>query len=311
MKIDFQFGSFSGEPSVVTVGSFDGVHSGHMSILESVSSIAKENELTSIVASFNPHPREVLSGQCPGLLSPGAERSSLLKGLGIDAHALIVFDQDLASMSAADYVEKVLVDGLNVRIMVIGYDHRFGRNREGNADLLRKLGVKFGFSVVECPEIGSDDSKVSSSSIRNLLMDGQVRHAAELLGRFYFVNGMVVHGDGRGKKIGIPTANLAHILNHKLVPKIGVYAVFVHVAGLNQKFMGMMNIGTRPTFNQTTDVTLEVHILDFDLDVYEREIRVEFVERIRDEQKFASVDHLKEQLNIDRERCNGLLRAIP
>ncbi len=311
MKIDFQFGSFSGEPSVVTVGSFDGVHSGHMSILESVRTIAKENELTSIVASFNPHPREVLSGQCPALLSPGAERSTLLKGLGIDAHALIVFDQELASMSAADYVEKVLVDGLNVRTMVTGYDHRFGRNREGNADLLRKLGVEFGFSVVECPKIGSNDSKVSSSSIRNLLLDGQVRKAAELLGRFYFVSGLVVHGDGRGKKNGFPTANLAHISNFKLVPKIGVYAVFVHVEELNQKFMGMMNIGTRPTFNQTTDVTLEVHILGFDRDVYEREIRVEFVERIRDEGKFASEDNLKEQLNHDRERCNQLLRSIP
>mgnify|MGYP002629504630 CR=1 FL=1 len=310
MKVDFEFGSLNGKRSVVAVGCFDGVHTGHLSILERVKKIAHESGLVSLVASFEPHPREVLSGQSPLLLSPKDERTYLLKAQGIGAHALITFDKEMASMGASDYIEAVLIDKLRAQTIVVGYDHRFGRNREGDTDLLRTVGSKHGITVVEAAEASLRGAKISSSSIRDKLAEGEVATAAQLLGRLYSFQGTVVHGDGRGKSIGIPTANLQSAFAHKLVPQNGVYAVYVEVEGIAGRFGGMMNIGTRPTFNNGSSVTLEVHILNFDRDIYDREVRVEFVERIRNEQKFASVAHLMEQLNLDQERCNGLLKEI-
>ncbi|MDA1027940.1 MAG: bifunctional riboflavin kinase/FAD synthetase [Bacteroidetes bacterium] len=310
MKVEFPFGEITGKRTVVTVGCFDGVHLGHLSILDRVKSLAQQNGLISLVASFDPHPRAFLYGQGPLMLSPNEERTSLLQSLGIGAHALIAFDGELASMSATDYVEQILIGKLHAKGIVIGYDHRFGRNREGDLDLLKALAAKHELIIEECPARAVDGAKISSSTIRDEIGAGKVAAAAKGLGRFYSFEGSVVRGDGRGKSIGIPTANIRPKYDVKLLPKNGVYAVISEVEGISGRLKGMVNIGTRPTFNNDTTVTLEVNIFDFDQDIYDREVRVEFVERIRNEEKFASVGHLIEQLNKDRERCNRLLSEM-
>lgn len=311
MKVEFPFGQIAGKRSVVTVGCFDGVHLGHLSILDRVKDLALRNGLISLVASFDPHPRAFLHGQGPLMLTPNEERTSLLKSLGLGAHALIAFDGELASMSATDYVEEILVGQLHAKGIVVGFDHRFGRNREGNLELLKALAVKHELLIDECPERTFDGLKISSSVIRDEISAGRVAAAEKLLGRFYSFEGQVVRGDGRGKSIGIPTANIRPKYGVKLLPQKGVYAVISEVEGISGRHKGMMNIGTRPTFNNDVFVTLEVNLCDFDQDIYDREVRVEFVERIRNEEKFTSVGLLIEQLNRDRERCNRLLSEIP
>lgn len=311
MKVEFPFGQITSKRTVVTVGCFDGVHLGHLSILDRVKDLAQRNGLVSLVASFDPHPRAFLHGQGPLMLSPNEERTSLLQSLGIGAHALIAFDGELASMSATEYVEEILIGQLHAKGIVVGYDHRFGRNREGDLELLKTLAAKHDLIVEECPERAVSGAKVSSSTIRDEIAAGRVDMAAKLLGRFYSFEGTVVRGDGRGKSIGIPTANIRPKYGVKLLPQNGVYAVISEVEGISGRHKGMMNVGTRPTFNNDANVTLEVNLFDFDQHIYDREVRVEFVERIRSEEKFTSVGHLIEQLNKDRERCNRLLSEIP
>jgi riboflavin kinase/FMN adenylyltransferase len=310
MQIDLQFGTFKGEPTSLTIGSFDGVHKGHDALLNRVIESAKKESITSMVASFDPHPREVLTGTSPLLLSPGYERTELLQGYPLDAHVLCSFDAEMASMEAEDFVTDVLVGMFNVRVLVVGYDHRFGRNRKGDIALLREMGSSHGFSVLECPEVEVGGVTVSSSTIRTLLEDGKVNEASTLIGRRYSLAGTVVHGAGRGNGLGIPTANIGLIADNKLIPRNGVYAVKVEVEGEDRRWNGMMNIGLRPTFDHQSDRTLEVHLIGFNQNIYNREVRVEFAQRVRDERKFDSVDHLLEQLNADRERCTGLLRNI-
>jgi len=293
------------------MGSFDGVHQGHIKILNEVTDAAQRLGLTSVVASFDPHPREVITGISPNLLSPGEERTRLLQALPINSHVLFAFDDEIASMEAEDFVREVLVEMFSVQVLVVGYDHRFGKNRSGNVDVLRSMGLKYGFSVVECPEVEVEGETVSSSAIRAALSRGDVANARQLIGREYSIDGSVIHGAGRGRTIGIPTANIGLIPAHKLIPKDGVYAVRLQVLDNGSRWDGMMNIGLRPTFEDTNAKILEVNLFDFDQDLYDREVRVEFIERIRDERKFDSAQHLIEQLNEDRERCITLLRLNP
>lgn len=310
MDNTIQFGKPLGPPSVLTIGSFDGVHLGHQAILNLVLEEAKKFGYQSIVASFDPHPREVLFGDCPELLAPGLERTELLAAYPIDSFTLIRFDKALAQKSAYSFVRDVIVGHFNAKTVVIGYDHRFGHDRRGDVHLLHILGAELGFSVVECGKVEVDGSTASSSSIRDALLAGNVGLASSLLGRFYSLSGTVVHGDGRGKRIGIATANIGLMTENKLKPANGVYAVKAEVSGYSKRFSGMMNIGTRPTFDGGSEIRLEVHLFEFDQDAYDREVRVEFVERIRDERKFESLDALIQQLNVDRDRCTELLRKI-
>ncbi len=295
--------------SVVTVGTFDGVHAGHQALLRYLVSRAHTLGGRSTVVTFDPHPREVVHGDRVPLLSTVDERATLMEGLGIDLVAVVDFTPAFARLSAPEFVRDVLVNGVGMQEVVVGYDFSFGRGREGNAALLQRMGEHSGFRVNVVPAEVVDSRVVGSSVIRRALLErGDVQAAAQMLDRPYTIEGRVVEGDGRGRTIGYPTANLALHEPRKLVPRHGVYAVRVNNRD-EDWIPGMMNIGTRPTFDGQ-DVRLEVHLLDFDGDLYGAHLVVEFVERMRDEVRFATVDELVEQLSRDEERCRTILQSL-
>ncbi len=290
---------------VVTVGTFDGVHVGHRDVVEYVVARARAVGTPAAVVTFSPHPRAVLRGQPVPLLTTIEERAALLSALGVDETVVIPFTPDVAALPAALFVEQVLVEKLGVGEVVIGYDHGFGRRREGNADLLRELAPRLGFRVDVIPAHVVEKHAVSSTLIRRLLVEaGDVAAAAPLLGRFYTLAGRVVAGDRRGRTIGFPTANLA-VAPEKLVPARGVYAVWADTEG-EGRWPAMMNIGTRPTF-RGDEMRAEVHLLGFEGDLYEQTLRVEFIGRLRDEQRFEGIAALRGQLGRDAARCHELL----
>lgn len=288
------------ENSVVTVGTFDGVHEGHRALMETVVRKAKERNARSVVITFDPHPREIISPGSDGirLLTSLEERCEILKDMGIDVLLVIPFTRDFSLLSSEDFVRNIVFGKVGVSEFVIGYDHHFGRDRSGTIETIEKLGKELGFDayVVSKKEMG--DVTISSTTIRRELQDyGNVEQAARLLGRPYILNGVVIHGDERGRKIGYPTANLKPEHPNKVIPKNGVYAVRVRVD--DEWYRGMMNIGVRPTFDEHT-VTLEVHIFDFDREIYGDTLQVRFIKRLRDEQKFDRVEELVAQLNKDK-----------
>ena len=296
--------------SVVTVGTFDGVHRGHRAIVRYLTRRAEKRSGRSTVVSFDPHPRQVVHGDPVPLLTTVEERAALLEELGLDRFVVIPFTNAFAQLQAVDYVEEVLLETVGLKEIVIGYDHRFGRGREGDRDLLESMGHEHGFSVDIIPPQVVNDDVVSSRDIRTLLQDGgAVEEAATMLGHRYALRGTVERGAGRGRKIGYPTANLDVIGAHKLVPRIGVYATIVEVTETGDRYGGMMNIGRRPTFEEM-DVTAEVHILDYSGDLYGQTLRVEFLRRLRDEQKFDSVDALTMQLSEDETHCRKVVQTL-
>jgi len=295
--------------SVVTVGTFDGVHRGHQAVLQFLMARARERNGVSTVLSFDPHPREVLRAEPVSLLTTIEERATLLEALGIERFIVLSFTPELAAMPARQFVEEILVRRIGLQAVCVGYDHTFGRNREGNVALLQQLGSQYGFAVDVIPPQVVGDRTVSSTLIRTILLrDGDVRQAAELLGRPYMLQATVVKGDGRGRVLGFPTANLHPSHPRKLVPRNGVYAVRVWLPGEAEPRGGMMNIGMRPTFAGDRR-TLEVHLLDFEGDLYGQVLRVDFIERLRDERRFPSIEALREQLFRDRQRCMEVLQA--
>jgi len=296
-------------PRVVTVGGFDGVHPGHLRVVHEMQRIAYERDLEVLVASFDPHPRALLFGEEERRLTTPAERAGLLKDAGVHHVVTLAFSHEMAAMSPQDFVETILCNQLGARAVVVGHDHRFGRGRSGNIDVLRRLGHEHGFDVVQMEALVQDGDPVSSSRIRDQLSQGHVAEAARLLGRRYSFSGTVVKGAGRGRTIGVPTANLNPSDARKVIPLKGVYAVRVILPGDDTPAPGMMNIGYRPTFDGS-GLHLEVNILDWTGDLYGREVRVEFVARIRDEQKFSGPEELVTQLNRDRQRCRALLEDV-
>ena len=308
------------EASVVTIGTFDGVHAGHREIIATLIDRAKRNNGCSTVVTFDPHPREVTTGTLVPLLTTARERTTLLEALGVERCIVIPFTRDFAQIQSDEFIVDIVCGRIGAREIVVGYDHAFGRNRSGNRTLLQQLGKKHGFAVTIVPPLEREGGPVSSSRIRQLLSgDGDVATAGSLLGRHYGLDGRVVHGDGRGRSIGFPTANLEVVSTRKAIPLRGVYAVRVtipettdaelpgHLAGV---YDGMMNIGVRPTFGGSHEVHLEVHLLDFDATLYGATLHVEFVERLRAEKKFASIDALIEQLSLDQRRCRVALQAV-
>lgn len=294
--------------SVVTVGTFDGVHIGHRAILRYLLERARARQGRSVAVTFDPHPREVVHGEAVPLLTTIDERAALLEALGLDRFIVIPFTEAFSKLSAEAFVREILVERIGLQEVVIGYDHAFGRGRRGDRRLLAELGGPLGFSVDVIPAQVVEQHVVSSTEIRNLLVEeGQVALAAQMLGRRYSLRGTVVQGAGRGRGIGFPTANLAVDHPRKVVPRIGVYAVRVDVDG--QGWGGMMNIGRRPTFGEAT-LQIEVHLFGFAGDLYGRELRVEFVERIRDERRFDGPEALTEQLLKDQQRCKKLLEDV-
>lgn len=296
--------------SVLTVGTFDGVHRGHQAILRYLRQRAERVGGISTVVTFDPHPREVVRGEPVPLLTTLDERAELLAALGIQRFVVLPFTRDLSMLPPEQYVEDVLIRTIGLREIVIGYDHRFGKNRAGDRHTLERLGAAHGFSVDVIPEQIVRDVSVSSTAIRRALAEeGDVAKAAELLGRPYFLSGTVVRGDQRGRAIGYPTANLQVHGARKLVPKPGVYAVRVEHAG--RALGGMMNVGRRPTFEAAGALSVEVHLFDFEGDLYGETLRVAFAQRLRDEQRFAGVDALVAQLGEDERASRAALgRAL-
>ena len=300
--------------SVLTVGTFDGVHLGHQAILRYLLERAGTLGGTSTVLSFHPHPREIVEGTPLSLLTTIEERADIMEEIGLDQLVVLPFTKEFSRLSAEAFVEDVLVRGIGLREIVIGYDHAFGRDRRGNADLLRTLGKKHGFTVDIVPARIIQEQAVSSRKTRRVLEeDGGVEAAADMLGRPYCLTGRVVRGEGRGREMGFPTANIAVEHPRKVIPADGVYAVRVcrlpgdqNASPGNPPLPGMMNIGIRPTFGGEQRM-IEVHLFDIEEDIYGELLRVEFVSRTRDERRFASKKDLMRQLSQDRVRSREIL----
>lgn len=294
--------------SAVTVGTFDGVHHGHKILLEKLVEISRGFNGRSVLVTFDPHPREVLHGgsNTIGLLTTLEERAAILNETGVDEMVVIPFDRDFSLLSSEEFIRDVIWEKIGVKDFIIGYDHQFGKNREGTIDTVRKMGKELGFDVtlVEAQEV--DHVTVSSTMVRKALAEkGDVVLARNYLERPYQISGVVVHGDKKGRTLGYPTANI-HITNkRKIIPRNGVYAVTVSMDG--KHYGGMMNIGLRPTVTDKKELRIEVNIFDFDEDIYGKPVTVLFHSRIREEKKFDGLDALKEQLAKDKSDC---LRAI-
>ena len=293
--------------STVTVGSFDGVHRGHQAVLHEIARRAEAAGRASVLVTFEPHPLEVVNPQAaPPLLTTGVERREILAQMPLDYVLFLRFDRRLAALTPEEFVRGVLLERCHMRELVIGYDHGFGRGRSGDVDTLRRLGVVDGFDVDVVDAVDVGDQHVSSSRIRRAVAGGDLATAARMLGRPYQVSGRVGPGERRGRLLGVPTINLADVPPQKLLPPDGVYAVRVEWRG--GRADGMMNQGPRPTFHDGRRM-LEAHLFEFDGDLYGEWVRIEWVERLRDVARFASVEALQQQLNRDRTRAREVLAA--
>jgi riboflavin kinase/FMN adenylyltransferase len=284
---------------VLTIGNFDGVHLGHQAVIKQLSSYASDIDLPAVVLTFEPQPLEYFSPEtAPARLSSFREKISWLKEYDIERVICLRFQHELATLEPELFVEEILVNQIGVRFIVIGDDFRFGKRRAGDFKLLQSLGVKFGFDVIATSTLECDGERISSSLIREHLSKGKLEETSKLLGRPYSMMGRVIHGDERGRQLGFPTANIA--IKRALSPLLGVFAVTVYGHG-DRVLNGVANIGTRPVF-EGQQVLLEVHLLDFDSDIYGSYLRVEFNKKIRAEVKFDSVDQLVAQITIDKEQ---------
>ena len=295
--------------TTVTVGSFDGVHLGHQAVLREIDRRARAAGRASVLVTFDPHPLEVVNpGAAPPLLTTGPERLEILALSPLEYVLLVRFDRYLASLTPEEFVQQVLLRRCAVRELVIGHDHGFGRGRSGDVDTLRRLGEAHGFEVDVVPPVDFAGQHVSSSRIRRAVAGGDLSTAAAMLGRRYGVVGRVGEGERRGRLLGVPTINLSELSPRKLLPPDGVYAVKVEWRGGSGG--GMMNQGPRPTFQDGRRV-LEAHLFDFEGDLYGEWVRVEWIERLRDIERFGSVEQLKEQLKRDRAGAVAALARIP
>ena len=286
-------------PTVATIGFFDGVHLGHRYLINQVKIAASQCGWCSSIITFPIHPRQVIqSDYQPQLLSSPEEKIELLSQTGVDNCILLPFTRELSKLTAWEFMQ-LLYEQYKVRMLVIGYDHRFGHNRAETFEDYCRYGRELGIHIMQATAYTQEQDKVSSSAIRRALLSGDVMTAHKYMGYNYFLEGTVVSGYQVGRKIGFPTANLRVDFPYKLIPSIGVYAVRVQVAG--QQWKGMLSIGYRPTINNGNDLSIEVHILDFQGDIYNQKMRIEFIEFLRPEIKFDSVDELIAQMHKDKE----------
>lgn len=284
---------------IVTIGTFDGVHHGHRAILSEVVAHARAVGGESILLTFEPHPRKVLFPNEPlGIITPLQSKLQLIAETGIEHIVVVPFTREFAALSANDYIQQFLVEPLNPHSIVIGYDHHFGNDRKGNIELLKQYAPAYNMEIVEIPAQLIQQAAVSSTRIRKTLIAGHINEANAMLGREYKLLGRVVHGNKLGRTLGYPTANIQPSDTDQVIPGIGVYAVRVGYSG--STYGGMMSIGINPTVTSTTNVKLEVNIFSFDADVYDRELEISFVKRLRDEQKFNSLEALIAQLHQDK-----------
>jgi len=294
-----------GKKSVLTVGTFDGVHLGHREIIRELMEIAKKSDLTSSLLTFEPHPKSVVqdSPHRTRLLTTLEEKLQILQNIGLERVIIAKFTREFSEMNYKNFVEDILLQGLRASCIIIGYDHSFGRNRAGNFRELENLSNLYSFNLKEVGPFKIGNQTVSSTRIRNYIDEGDLENANKMLGHDYSVEGIVIKGDGRGQRLSFPTANLMIENQNKLTPKEGVYVVQCEVLG--KSYRGMANIGYKPTFGGVSR-TVEVHIFDFSEDIYGEKITTQFIQRLRDEVKFSSEEELVKQLNLDKKNSYNI-----
>ncbi len=292
--------------AVVTIGTFDGVHLGHRKIISRITELARANGGESVILTFFPHPRMILhpEDQNIKMINTMNEKAELLEQLGVDHLIITPFSRDFSNQTAEEYVKDVLVKKIGTKKIVIGYDHRFGKDRQGSLTDLQQMAPVYGFEVIEIPEQDIHDVAVSSTRIRHALLDADIDLANEFLGYPFYVSGKVMRGDQIGRQMGYPTANILIEESYKLIPANGIFSVMVQVDGKEHKGMGY--IGHRPTINGMTR-NIEVNIFDFNQDIYTQPIRMKFFHFVRGDVKFESLDQLKKQLDKDKEDVMKLL----
>ena len=306
MRIFDNLKSYSSEKeSILTIGTFDGVHFGHNKILKKLVEEAKKNKLSSLIMTFFPHPRMVLkTSQEIKMIDTIDEKIHLLKKTGVDNLIIHPFDENFSKIRAKEFVEEILVKKLKIKQIIIGYDHRFGRDREASVEDLKKFSLDYMFTVNEIPAQEINSIAISSTKIRDAILNGEIEKCNKFLGRNFTLTGKVVYGDGLGEKINFPTANIEIKELYKIIPKNGVYLV---KTTLNSNiYFGMMNIGIRPTIGGGNK-SLEIHFFNFKDNLYDKTISIEIINKIRDEIKFASIDKLKIQLKKDEQFCLQLI----
>lgn len=285
---------------VVTIGTFDGVHLGHQKIIENLKNKAREVGGESVLITFSPHPRMVIFPESHNLklIQTEEEKFKKLESTGIDNLIVYPFSFDFSRISALEFVRDFLVNKINIHTIVIGYDHQFGRNREGNIHYLKEVSGVYEFQAIEIPVKEIDEVNISSTKIRNAISDGQIEIANQYLGAPFELQGHVVKGNQLGRKIGFPTANIYLTDTIKIVPGDGVY--IVHVKYLNLQYNGIMNIGLRPTISENLEKRIEIHIFDFEQDIYDQFIEIQLLKKIRDEFKFDTIESLSNQIHKDK-----------
>ncbi len=285
--------------AVITVGTFDGVHKGHRTILQEVVSHAKHVNGESVLLTFEPHPRKLLFPDQPlGIITPLQQKLELITAAGIDHIVVVPFTKEFAGLSATEYIEQFLVSLFHPVSIVIGYDHRFGHDRKGDINLLKLYAPVHGYKLTEIPVQLIDEASISSTRIRLALAEGRVEDAGYMLGRYYTLTGTVVHGNKLGRTLGYPTANLHPIDADQLIPLLGIYAVKVRHGQVT--YNGMLSIGHNPTVTDKKELRIEVNLFGFDQDIYGEELELTFIKKLRDEQKFDSLEALVEQLHKDK-----------
>ena len=308
MKLYTSLDQFKARNPVVTIGTFDGVHLGHQKVILRLREFARQHDGETVIFTFHTHPRLVTApdGSNLRLLTTLNEKINLFEKYGIDHLIVYTFDKSFSELTYSEFVEKILVEKIKTHCLVVGYDHKFGKNREGGFDYLKKCAEKHKFEIERLDALLVDEDSVSSTKIRNALENGQIEKANHYLGYQFTLHGTVVEGNHLGRKLGFPTANLESSDKHKIIPGYGVYAVKVEPG--EAEFNGMLNIGTRPTINNNADNrSIEVHIFDFEGDIYGKEITLKFVGKIRDEKKFDNIEMLAIQLEKDKKTALSIL----
>jgi len=291
--------------TILTIGTFDGLHEGHKKILEKLIYTAKNKGLKSLVLTFFPHPREVINKyNNVKLIDTLDEKVAILEEMGVDSLIIHPFDKNFSLLTAYQFIKDYLVDMLKISHVIIGYDHRFGKGREASVKDLKELGNEFDFIVEEIDAYEIESITVSSTKIRDSIVKGDFQSTKKFLGRYFRITGEVIQGDGLGKKINYPTANILIKEDYKIIPKDGVYLIKSKVN--NIEYYGMMNIGHRPTIGQN-EKSIEVHLFNFSNNIYGDKISVDIISKIRDEKKFSSIEALKEQLKKDEAFCLNLM----
>lgn len=289
--------------TVLTLGTFDGIHLGHQQIIRKVVECSEEFHLRNIVITFHPHPRKVINPELQiKLLTTSEEQIEILEKLGVQNLFVINFTKEFSELTPDEFIKNYLVEKIGLSRIVIGYDHHFGKGRGGDVNFLIASGKQYGFEILQIPPFIIDNEPVSSTKIRNELESGNINKVNRMLGRTYSFSGVVVEGDKRGRKLGYPTANISLSDEDKMLPQLGIYAVLVNIDGTEHK--GLLSIGKRPTFYDDGKVIPEVYIYDFNNDIYGKEIKINLVEKLRGEEKFNTAEELIRQMDIDKQ--NGL-----